>query len=447
MILCAEVVEPKNLVVVYNDFTDADNLAAFVDILLHAKPNDEVHIIMHGRRANLSVPITGMNEGLKTLTKFTETENQGEEWKDSLLVYRETTMRCISLLDSLGLLSKVTSIVMDPEYFVTKAEPVMSHFMHALDFAFGRGDLYGGKIGDLLNNDQYYDFVNNYNVGPSNVWKIEPMEERRLVTRSIIQDGISKYTPKLKPISFERFACMVSCDVYSTSTCFLLGPLTNATSILEVVKERTLRTMTVYGQLFAENNLNPKTMNIFKNQFNVDADQNGTIQLLHYLESNENIHLYISPTEATKDNAPQRSLEKAFMERFGDVEDKKSFPVMQNYLLYTTAKKKAYDPKGTVAPEMIFDIGATMLYNNDAIKFKYKPVQISHAPLSAYEGVKRDNVTEQYLNGRNGDSEREGFLMETVDESNIHAIVNAADYLNDCAPRFEKAMFCPANKR
>lgn len=401
----------KPLHILFNDFTDSDNLASIADFLRNVPAEAYVVVVLVGRRADFSVPLMGIDgskmgkefpqdvkdaEFRKLTARFPADEDAVRE--DSRLAYKDAAWRCVHLLTALGLFDRIDSFVVD-DRFVPTCEPALSHRAHVLDYLFLRGDLFGRRVGDFITASEYAAKVAEFNASGAHE---APCETRRAFARSIIEPvvkALDNGTFASKVTSYDAL-CETLKNSFSSATCVLLGPLTGATDVLEMIKAPSVD---VYGQLFAFNNLNAKTFNIFLNQFNVDTDQASAQRFLDYVKSAKHVTARFVPTEAIKSNVEQLGLEKKIMVHYGALppEEQRKRVVMQLWELYTSAKKPGFVINEACVPEPVFDVDV-ILAMNGVHTWKWVPANVAYKPIREYAELNFAKFSPEYLEGRLG---------------------------------------------
>jgi hypothetical protein len=318
----------KDAVFIFQDFTDADNFVTVTDLLLRyaADATLDVFLVVTGRHADLSKkyasPFAPGGLGKAGLSEQLE-EDATEVAVDSLLCQQDGARRMQTFLVEQGLFDRVTCFVVDAA-FVPKCKSPLSHHVHVLDFLFDRGDLFGGFVGDFLTPEQYIAKAREIAALPND-------KDRRAVCRRLIKSaGRPACATKAQLMSF------LANVNYRSTLCYALAPLTGVADVLRHVRTEHLSVM---GQLFAYNNLNSASKNLFKNQFNVDADPGAAADFLRAVGVFPGAQVLLFPTELAQNNFHQKKLEQDFMNSFLAKEDKTSQPIMQLWQHYCTAKK------------------------------------------------------------------------------------------------------------
>lgn len=440
------------ITIIENDLTDSDNYASIVDVINHTPMNHLLYIVLVGRRTNLAVPYIGLNgknfaKDVPQDVKDAEFRKLSEQFEadpvavaeDSKLVYMDAANRLVYMLTAVGLISRVTKLIVDPAYFIPQCTPVLSDAVHVLDFLFNRKDLFvDGQIGSLITPDEYNAKVKEIAaIGTPNA----PCEVRREYVRALIRDGLSKYPSTTVFHTLADLKADLTGHIFNIATCFLLGPLSNATKVLELIHCVEGSKLKIIGQMFAFNNLNTKSFNIFLNQFNVDTDQAAALEFLKFVNDKPaTVEAYFVPTEATKNNPAQAVHENSLMNKYGSLspEEQAQFPVMQNWHLYTAAKKPGFKISPQCVPEPIFDVDATSVYNaHKDIIFNWIPVKINHKLLVEYEGLTFKTQHAKYVEGRLG------FEMTTTEGGNMFALIDNDKSMEnkDYTDRFTASLF------
>ena len=440
---------PDDAIFIVQDVTDADNYTAVVDILTHVE-HEQVFFVLVGRYADFSLPNAPFQyPNYKQLNEDIPGEDEKQSRIDSIEAQKDGMRRMITVLRKLDLYIKITAFIRD-EAFVTSKKPVLAHTNHVLDFLFDRKDLVTskGSIGDILTPDEYLKLLSMYNniegqplVGENRT--IVRSSERQQMIRDLIGDGLQKWTPPDNIHSFKEAHALYMSQSFNNVTVFLLAPLTGATMLLQSIRTNT--TITVYGQLFAWNNLDEKSQNIFLNQFNVDCDQDSTIQFLEEVALNpKRYNVILCPTEVTKLSEDHGKIEKELLCPVAQ-KPKESDPLLlQIYAVYCQAKRSNQKVCGTdtYAPEPQYDIDATRLFKSLDEEIQMHPVNISWIPLHNYTEIDKTRASDAYLQlDKNGHAQRKGFKMvKTSNKSNIRALEPSTTMSQDWKNRLYYAL-------
>jgi hypothetical protein len=440
----------NSAVFIVQDVTDADNFSSVVDILTHVT-TERVIFILVGRYADFSLPNAPFQfPNFTQLSEEVPGENERQCRIDSIAAHKDGMRRMIMVLQKLGLYSKITTFVRDDRFIPTE-KPVLSHTNHVLDFLFDRKDIPGtGKIGEFLSQDEYLALVDEYNhvngvnlVGEGR--SILRSESRRERIRTILAGGEKQWIQPSNVLSYEDAKQNSFSVAFDAVTVFLLAPLTGIVAVLRDIQSAP--PIVVYGQLFAFNNLDATTKNIFLNQFNVDCDPNAAIAAYDELSTRHDMYrVTLFPTEVTKMNVEKAACEKQLLTSFLALptDQVPVYPLMQLYTLYCRAKKPSLVVCGTdtYVPEPQYDFDATCLFKSDATDVVVTPVRITWAPLCLYPEVDISRGSNEYLKiDKDGKAQRLGFAMkQTMDDANIVAVKPQTTMRDDAKQRLRSAL-------
>lgn len=285
-----------SVLVVLQDYTDADNFISLTDVLKNVPEDQRVILIVVGRRADLSHPPLTPMEGLEQRGPGWLTEQLPEDPvedvdRDSVLCYLDGARRMRSFLESVGVFGRVSSFVVDPTWFIPVSPSPLSHSAHVHDYLFDRCDLVGGHLGQFVTTAQYLELTEALAA------ESDP-QRRRACSREIIQ--AAAVSPSGSSCSLFRDQVPTFVFVGKRVEMLLLAPLTGAAEVLEhILSADSAIAVRVFAQLFAYNNLSLESKNLTLNQFNADADPTATVRFLEALERyhERDIITYYFPTK------------------------------------------------------------------------------------------------------------------------------------------------------
>jgi hypothetical protein len=323
----AETVAPKKIYIFFQDVADADNfmsVVAFIKLYGYPTVDNPIHFVLTQRPENLGIP-KAYNGGPINAKLLREDEHGLDNPEDALLVAEDGARRFIMFMHKHYNIGKDLKDAYDLIRVYDGGLPSMSsnlsHLSHKRDYFFDRADLLPrkGTLGEIITADEYFTLEREYNMDGDTIYKETEQKEydykndnsidaRRANIRYAINKAlipfkrvVGRSDPLLRPLT--ELTSLIektnkSLNPVLPVVAFILAPLTGFANMFQIEKGKVLKQYltNVYGQLFAWDNGAPQfyrfkadSVNILKNQFNVDCDTNAVEYILNELNTCEKL--------------------------------------------------------------------------------------------------------------------------------------------------------------
>lgn len=345
----AESLASKKIYIFFQDVADADNfmsVVAFIQLYGHPTPDNPIHFVLTQRPENLGIP-KAHNGGSINAKLLREDKHGPDNPKDALLVAEDGARRFIMFMHKHYNIGKDLKNAYDIIRVYDGGCPSMSsnlsHLAHKRDYFFDRADLLSrkGTIGEIITANEYLVLEEKYNGIPEGTpaydydYKNDNSIDAR---RANIRDAINKaLIPFKRVVGRSDFLLRPLTELTSwiektnkslnpvlPVVAFILAPLTGFANMFQIEKGKVLKQYltNVYGQLFAWDNAAPHfyrtkaSVNILKNQFNVDCDTDAVTYILQELDTcGELKNITWIPSEMLKSDANMVSIKSILKDK------------------------------------------------------------------------------------------------------------------------------------
>jgi hypothetical protein len=314
---------PKKIYIFFQDVADADNFMSVVAFRqLYGAPTSDnpIHFVLTQRPENLGIP-KAYNGGPINAKLLREDKHGLDNPEDALLVAEDGARRFIMFMHKHYKIGETLKEAYDLIRVYDGGLPSMSsnlsHLSHKRDYLFDRADLLprNGPLGEIITADEYLVLEKQYNDIPENTASYDydykndnSIDARRANIREAInvalgpfKNDINRRGPLLRPLTEltswieekQNSLGIIGKRPVVQVVAFILAPLTGFANMFQIEKGKVLKKYltNVYGQLFAWDNASPhyfrttSSVNILKNQFNVDCDTDAVTYILQELDT------------------------------------------------------------------------------------------------------------------------------------------------------------------
>jgi hypothetical protein len=318
----AETVAPKKIYIFFQDVADADNfmsVVAFIKLYGYPTVDNPIHFVLTQRPENLGIP-KAYNGGPINAKLLREDKHGPDNPEDALLVAEDGARRFIMFMHNhykIGRdLKEAYDIIRVYDGGCPSMSSNLSHLAHKRDYFFDRADLLSrkGTIGEIITANEYLVLEEKYNGIPEGTPAYDydykndnSIDARRANIRYAINKAlipfkrvVGRSDPLLRPLT--ELTSLIektnkSLNPVLPVVAFILAPLTGFANMFQIEKGKVLKQYltNVYGQLFAWDNGAPlfyrtkASVNILKNQFNVDCDTDAVTYILQELDTCEKL--------------------------------------------------------------------------------------------------------------------------------------------------------------
>ena len=313
---------PKKIYIFFQDVADADNfmsVVAFIQLYGAPTSDNPIHFVLTQRPENLGIP-KAYNGGPINAKLLRENKHGPDVPEDALLVAEDGARRFITFMHknyNIGKdLNEADRIIRVYDGGCPSMSSNLSHLSHKRDYLFDRADLLPrkGTLGEIITADEYLVLEKQYNDIPENTASYDydykndnSIDARRANIRYAINKALIPFKrvvgrsdlllrPLTELTSFIEKTNKSPNPVLPV-VAFILAPLTGFANMFQIEKGKVLKQYltNVYGQLFAWDNASPhyfrttSSVNILKNQFNVDCDTDAVTYILQELDTCEKL--------------------------------------------------------------------------------------------------------------------------------------------------------------